>query len=252
MLAGSVSLGLHGGLVVLALALVGARVARPSRPAELTWIEVAAAPSLSPPTPVEPTPAPPTPTSAIAGLHSRRGHEVAPRTPPRAPTRAGSRADLKVSYDDLTSFAAPGADDTPAGAVVNDGQAGLRVGDAPVETNVASFQIPAPPTASLARRPRPKHAEYRELRLHAVRQFAGQAIHVSLQIDATGRVTGVQLVHGVDPVLDQRTIEIVRTFEFEPALDRAGEPVPGTSPWQILIVDDDNPALRGAVDRGHY
>jgi TonB family protein len=100
--------------------------------------------------------------------------------------------------------------------------------------------VPQPPgTPSLARSARPKH-DYRNLRLVGASRFAGRTIKVRLTIDEHGRVGAVQLLQGVDRQLDRKTIELVRGFEYDPALDDVGEAIPGTSRWDFQIVEDED------------
>jgi hypothetical protein len=95
---------------------------------------------------------------------------------------------------------------------------------------------------SLARPPRPKH-DYTNLRIVGASRFSGETINVLLTIDSHGQVRAVQLLHGVDRALDRKTIALVHSFEYEPALDDAGAAIPGTARWNILIVDDEDSDL---------
>ncbi|HEX4422111.1 MAG TPA: hypothetical protein VH165_29570 [Kofleriaceae bacterium] len=254
MLAGSVSLVLHGGLVVAGLVVAGQRVARSPRSIVLTSIEVSSpspspSPSPLPPSPPPPAPAPPSTPAAEPAAAPVPRREAVPRA--RAPAAADPRADLKVSYDDPGNFAARGEAATagPAAALQ---PARLDLGAAgDLATSLASLQVPAPPRAAIARAPHPRR-NYRELRLHDVREFAGQRIKLQLAIDADGRVRDVKILQGVTGVIDARTLALARSFEFEPALDDTGTPIAGSSRWEILIVDDRDPSYRSALERGHY
>jgi hypothetical protein len=105
---------------------------------------------------------------------------------------------------------------------------------------------------SLARAARAKH-DYSRLLLPNASKFAGQRIRLLLTIDAKGRVRSAQLVHGVDRELDRRSITLASTFEFEPALDDDGVPVPGRCALDMDIVEDeDNLPFETARERaGH-
>lgn len=244
-LAGSVSLALHGGLLGIGVALVGARVAPEPRHFALTTVEIVSPPS--PPTPA-PTPAAP----AVAPSPAPR---PAARPVPAAPPRAASSVealDLKVSYsahDNFASSPSAPADGEPRGL---DGGRGIGADSRrQLEDGLAHVDIPVPPRVSLARAPHEKR-NYHQLRLPSVRRFAGMHIKLVLTIDAQGRVSHVELVQGIDGQLDLRVVGLARHFEFEPALDDDGAPVPGTSRWDIEIIDDDHGQLRNAMERGYY
>jgi outer membrane biosynthesis protein TonB len=255
MLAGSVSLVLHGGLVVAALVIAGQRVARSPRAFVLTSIEVfdpspspSPSPSPLPPSP-PPSPAPPSTPAAVPAAAPVPRREPVPRA--RAPAAADPRTELKVSYDDPGNFAAR-AEAATAGTAAALQPAQLDLGAArDLATSLASLQVPAPPRVAVARAPHPRR-NYRELRLHDVREFAGQRIKLQLAIDAGGRVLDVKILQGVTGVIDARTLALARSFEFEPALDDTGTPIAGSSRWEILIVDDRDPSYRSALERGHY
>ena len=79
--------------------------------------------------------------------------------------------------------------------------------------------MPAPRRASRARPPRlvyPKR--FRDER-------DGEVFVALLTIDEDGWVVGVRLVQGVNPHADEKALEAVWRFHYEPALDRAGRPV---------------------------
>jgi hypothetical protein len=252
MFAGSVSLALHGGLVVLAVVIVGARGVRPP------VIELVPLDGGEPPPP--PPPPPPGPSgpgkqagagnSAKTGTLGRRGHDAPPHAHSRAPAIADPLADLTVSYDQPsgpvpgnlagTTGVGAGAGLTGIGTGAGDGFG--RFGDGP-----GTLSIPLP---SLARPPRPRHS-YRDAVMRGSHKFGGATVRVVLIIDRRGAVRQVRLVHGVDQRVDQRAIDLARTFEFEPALDADGQPTYGGFPWAFVINteyskddDDDEPAQR--------
>jgi hypothetical protein len=257
MLAGCVSLVLHGGLLVLALALLGVRVVRAPRPVGLTSIEVVA-PRLASPLASSPVPghAPPVARPVVpvvnAGTHGRRGGDTVRRSQSRGPAAPGSLADLKVSYEDPANFTSNNPAETAIGRGRDARQSGIGAGAGrSLDDHLATMQIPGPSLVSLARPPRPRF-DYRDLRLRtSVRRFAGQTIKVVLVIDAEGRVRDVKLLHGVDDRLDQRTIELAGSFVFEPAWDDAGAPVPGSSRWDFLIVAEEERPFESALQRGY-
>jgi len=250
-LAGSASVALHVGLVALAVGLAGARVIDAPRQIALTMVEVIA------PAPRPPAPEPP-PPEAVVAAPSPEVPAVRPSRAVPAPRRAATATealDLRVSYDDPSNFVArptdaPDDDHGATGGI--DGGRGIGADSRrQLQDSLAGVQIPAPPVVSLARPPRPLH-NYHQLRLHSVRRFAGMTVKLMLRIDARGRVSGVDLVEGVDWQLDRRVIELARRFEFEPALDPEGAPVSGTSKWNIQIIDDDHGQLRNAFERGYF
>jgi len=245
-LAGSVSLVLHGGLLGLAVALVGARVVPDPRRIALTTVEIVS------PAPVPPTSQPDPPAAALspAPRAVARPHRAAPPQPRAASVED---LDLKVSYRARDNFAAKPGTEAPS-----EGEPGgidvRRIGAdsrRQLEDSLAHVDIPVPRRVSLARPPREKH-NYHQLRLPSVRRFAALHIKLVLTIDARGRVSDVELVQGVDGELDLRVCRLARHFEFEPALDDDGAPAPGTSRWDIEIIDDDHGQLRNAMERGYY
>lgn len=248
-LAGSVSLALHGGLLGLAVGLVGARVAPEPRQIALTLVEIVS--------PSPPPPSPPAPTAAAPAVAPGPALRPAPRPAPAAPPRAASMVealDLKVSYSARNNFSsnptpeAP-SDGEPAGL---DGGRGIGADSRrQLEASLAGLEIPVPQRVSLARAPHEKR-NYHQLRLPSVRRFAGLHIKLVLTIDARGRVSQVELAQGIDGQLDLRVVGLARHFEFEPALDDDGVPVRGTSKWDIEIIDDDHGQLRNAMERGYY
>lgn len=249
-LAGSTSLALHAGLVALALLFAGARVVDVPRQIALTMVEVVA----PAPRPAEPEP----PVAAVAVAPSPVVPAARPSRAVPAPRRAATATealDLQVSYDDPSNFAgrptdAPDDDHGAAGGI--DGGHGIGADSRrQLQDSLAGVVIPVPPAVSLARPPRPRH-NYHQLRLHSVRRFAGMTVKLRLSIDAHGRVSDVELVEGVDGQLDRRIVDLARRFEFEPALDAEGAPVPGMSKWDIQIIDDDKGQLRNAFERGYF
>jgi len=235
MLVGSTSLALHGGMIALLLVIAGAHTVPPLL--ELTPIEVFD----PPPAPPEPPPGPSGPgkqpgagNTAKTGTFGRRGHDAPPHSHSRAPVVHDPLADLNVSYDvptgpdpgTLHGTTGDGAGTGLTGIGTGDGKGFGRFGD-----GEGTLSIPLP---SLARPPRPKH-DYRESIIRGSHSFGGQTLRLILAIDARGVVRHARVAHGLDPDLDQRAIEVARSFEFYPALDRAGEPTSGTFPWSFVI-----------------
>lgn len=250
-LAGSASLVLHGGVLLLAVALVGARVAPAPPPIQFTSVEVVSAMPL-PPSPAA-TPAPPPAAAAPASAASPAARSLArpARVASPRPASVVEALDLKVRYDDPSNFASGRADAEREPGGIDEAREIGAESRRQLEDSVAHLQIPVPVPVSLARAPRAKH-DYHQLRLHSVRRFAGLTIKLLLTIDAHGRVSGVKLIQGIDGELDLRVVGLARRFEFEPGLDQDGEPIPATSRWSIQIVDDDNGQLRNSMERGYY
>lgn len=251
MVAGSASVALHIAFIGLAVLLTGELVAHAPLATSLTVIEVVDAPRRpGPPVPVQVAPPSPlAPPQAMA--HSRRGPEPAQRAQTKPAAVKELLADVTVSYDDPDNFKTSDASDEPAQADRAPLSSAIASGGSVAQDGLATLQMPAPASASLARPPKPRH-DYHKLRMHSVKQFAGLTIKVLLSVDEHGVVSHVRVVQGIETDLDRRTVELVRQFLFEPALDDVGTPVPGTSPWNILIVDEAKESIKGSLERGFY
>jgi outer membrane biosynthesis protein TonB len=248
-LAGSVSLVLHGGLL-LAVALVGVRVVPAPRRIALTTVEIVS----PPPAPPTPDPAPPDPPVAAPSPAPRAVARQDRAAPPQPRATAVEDLDLKVSYGARDNFAARPSADDPAEGEPGGIDSGRGIGAdsrRQLEDSLAHVDLPVPQRVSLARPPREKF-NYHQLRLPSVRRFAGMHIKLVLTIDAHGRVSDVELIQGADAALDLRVCKLARHFEFEPALDDDGAPVAGTSKWDIEIIDADHGQLRNSMERGYY
>lgn len=248
MLASAGSLALHVGVVVVAAAVVGKHAARHSPERRTTDVEIVAAaprpaavppPQLPPPPPGRAMPAP-RPAGGVpsAGVRARR--EPVQRTQPSSPTNLRSLADLTIERD-RDGFVERGTAariDTSSGL----GHVGLGAGvDFRQGDGVAKIDIAPPATVSLARAARKKHdRDYASSRIAGASRFAGEKIVLVLHLDAAGRVHAVDLLQGVDRDLDRRTISLVHTFEFDPALDDTGAPIPSTVHWKFDIVEDED------------
>ncbi|HEX3763225.1 MAG TPA: TonB family protein [Kofleriaceae bacterium] len=241
--AAAVSLVLHGAAVWLLVTLGKSPV--PPRPTvALTTVEVVnASRPASPSAPVSPPPGRTAPlgrpigTRAGAGVHGRR--EPVQRAQPAEPRAVQSLADLQVHYEGATHFADHGAA-RPADVTSGVGASGIGAAQgSPLGDGALGVTIPdAPGSVSRARGPRPKH-DYSNMRIVGASRFAGRTITVRLSIDARGRVHAVQLLQGVDREIDRKTVALVRDFEYEPALDDDGSPIPGTQRWEFQIVEED-------------
>jgi TonB family protein len=232
LLAGGVSLAVHAGLVVGAVALASGGVSRETRPASLTPIEVVEVPPPAPPPP------PPNPgstgtqvaslTSGSAGTLGRHGHG-APRSVSRAPAAADPLADVVVSYDAQTSDDA-GHEDGTVGLGIGAGLIGDGAG-----AGGGSFGLGnVPPAPSLARPPRPR-SNYRHWDFRAAPVFAGGLIRIELTIAPDGSVRDARLLKGVDSYVDRHAVAHARGFRFYPALNDAGQPTWGRHGWEFVI-----------------
>ena len=240
MLAGAVSLALHGAVVSILIALGGKHLLPAPRETVLTPIEVV------PAAPAKPSPPPParTPTAARPAT-PRAGAGVGHRAPiqraePTAPQAVQSLASVQVRYDTPRNFADHGGT-AQAGATGGGAPSGIaaglrdRLGD-----GIGNLDIPEPPAAvSLARSPRPKNVQLNQ-RIVGASRFAGQTIKLQLSIDEHGQVRAVQVLQGVDRELDRKMVARVHGFEFEPALDDAGVAIAGTKRCEFEIVEDDD------------
>lgn len=244
------SLALHGAAVALAVLLVRSRT-RPARRTALTEIEVVDAVRLPGP-PVPPPVAPPPVAAPRAAVHVGPDREL-PRRAPTRPASVKEVAEVRVSFDHRNRFAGPVASEPP-----RDGDHTLRTaaavagGDRAAQDGLAALPMPGiAASASLARPPRAKH-DYHNLPMHADRRFDGQTICVLISIDNRGKVRRVDLLRGVEPDLDASTIALVHAFEFEPALDDVGAPIPGYAKWDIVISDETQEASRDSRGSGFY
>lgn len=250
MVAGATSVALHGALAALATALAGSLVAHAPRRPAVTDIEIVNAVRI----PDLPVAAHASPPAAIPAPRPVARGRRAPEAPQRSPSRPAAIKDVlddvKLSYDDPDNFAG-----RPADAPV-DGERRVRSAlgagvDRSADAGLATLQMPAPASASLARAPRPKH-DYHQLRMHSVSQFAGLTIKLLLMIDARGVVREVRVLQGVERHLDERTVALVHKFEFEPALDDVGTPIAGSQRWDIQIVDEAKESIKPSLARGFY
>jgi hypothetical protein len=250
MVAGWASLALHGGVIALAVVFARARTVRTPRRTALTEIEVVDAVAMRL-LPVPPQVAPPSPLAEPRALaHNRHGRELPQHTTARASSVKDLLAELTVSYDDPRNFTDRAAKAPRDGDHALHSAALTTGNDRPTQDGLATLQMPGVASGSLARPPRAKH-DYRSLHMHAVRQFAGQTIRVLLSIDNRGGVRRVDLLKGVESQLDSRTVAVVRAWEFWPALDELGEPIPGYARWEIKITDETPEAIEAKLEKGH-
>lgn len=237
MFAGSVSLALHGGVVLLAFLIAGVRVVQPPRVIELTEIQV-----------VAPPPPPPGPSrsgtragsgnTAKMGALGRRGHDAMPRSQTRAPAVANPFADLAVSYETPT-LPDPGSPAGTTGQGVGTGLFGTGTGAGAGYGSLGDgpglLQVPPPPP-SLARPPRPKNSHSASIILGS-HEFANKTLLVELNIDPHGNVRDVRILEGLSNRLDTSAAKIARDYKFYPALSDNGEPTSGHYLWKFVIND---------------
>ena len=243
MLAGAVSLALHGGGVLVVVLLAGTRAAPPPPPPiELTDVQIVA-----PPPPPLPVPGPSRSgtragagTSAKAGALGRRGHEAMPHSQTRAPRIADPFADLAMSHETPTELD-PGNPEGTTGLGVGTGLFGTgtgagagygSLGDGP-----GALQVPQPPP-SLARPPRPRDS-YSDSKIPGAHEFASKILVLDLSIDPRGTVRGVRVLQSVADWIDTYASAIARGYKFDPALADNGEPTSGHFLWKFVITGDD-------------
>jgi hypothetical protein len=226
------SLTCHGAAVAIMIAL--GRVPLRSPPSKTVLITV-----VQPAVSSEPPSAPPS-EFRTAAARPARGRDTRARTQRElaeraqvAPVTVRSLPGVRISYDDAASSAMPGPTTID---VVGGGRSSIA--SIPLANGIATIDIPPPPV-SLARSPRPKH-DYSKLRIPGASKFAGEIVKLELTIDVRGQVRRVQLLQGVNRELDRKTIALVRTFEYHPALDAAGVAMEGTSRWDVQIVQDED------------
>jgi outer membrane biosynthesis protein TonB len=254
----AVSLAIHGALAWLAFAsLSGTRVEKPPPPVQLSTIDIDVSPrpperpqllaARSPGTPGTPAPAR---SRANAGLRGRRGHAAS--APVAAPPVIDPFADLAIRYETGNRAAPqPGPGAGEGGDGPGDAARGIAGGQgiaAPLGGGIGgSLQLPsAPPVPSRARPPRAKQ-DYRRWAYRGASEYAGSKVVLELAIDARGRVSDVRVLQGVARHIDVRAIERARSFEFHPALDRAGAPTAGIHRWDFVIEAGDEVDFSAAL-----
>lgn len=109
------------------------------------------------------------------------------------------------------------------GAGVGGGGGGTRAVPAWTRLAVADFaQPPAPAAPPRPRsRARPARLIYPKL---LRRERPGEVFVAILTVDREGFVDGVELEQGVSPNQDEKALDAVWRFRYEPALDHAGRP----------------------------
>lgn len=230
-LAASLSIALNTGLVILAITLIGVHVVKRPPTIVLTDVEIVAPP---PETPSGPD-TQPAASVQKAGAMAKRGRGV-PVARARTPTTDDKRAELAIRYEapveapKATTGSTEGKDGFGVAAAGTGDGAGYGSGGSGL-----GLEVPAPPP-SLARDPRPKR-DYRRWTVPGAGQFTNQRIVVLLTLDPRGRVSKVELEHGVADWLDARAMKIAGTFEFEPALDDLGAPIASQYRWTFEIID---------------
>jgi hypothetical protein len=235
MLAGSLSVALHGGLVVLAVVLFGGRRVAPRAP-RLVSIDI-----VSPP--VGPTQVTAPATGILrAGTRSTSVRTAPPLARTQAPTTVDRRADRAARVQpQQVQQPAPEPEPTPAPptALTEDhagaGEAATGTGEGAGHgsngTGPGLEQPMAPP--SKARDPRARGAYHHVV--PGAERYPNRAIVVELHIDERGRVGTVKMVSGLEPELDARAVAIAYTLEFDPALNDAGEPIALDYRWTFSI-----------------
>jgi len=185
------------------------------------------------------------PAPASIGAPSKPPGEIGPvvdpamgRTGKRAarPQRVGPPpdpyADLVMSIDDGTTLAsgAGTVGDGPGRGLLGagyDGALGNGLGGGG-GGGIARIPVPRP---SLARGPRPR-ADYSRSNRRYPEIYAGETIIVELGIDADGHVTQTELVKGLGSMkIEDDVMSAIRSFEFWPALDDDGHPIPSHYRW---------------------
>lgn len=236
MFAGSLSLTVHGAILLLVVVVFGLHATR-APVVDLVPIEI-----IAPEPPVAAAiPGPSGPGTRAgggnapkAGAIGRRGSDAPKRSVTKAPPVRDPYADVVIGYD------APDSANTGTeqGTLIGIGAGAGLEGTGPGEgAGFGAFGdgpgIPAPPV-SHARPPRPKR-DYEHQQLTKTRKYAGLRVSVALAIDPAGHVRKVSLIQGVEPRIDRQAIDIARSFEFYPALRDDGEPRWGSFRWDFVI-----------------
>lgn len=234
MLAGSLSVALHVVVAVLALALAGSRAVAPPRRIAVVAVDI-----VSPPPPSAPRAPLPAASAPAAGRHragalGARARTAPPPTSPRAPTTVSRFAEVTARYE---APAGPASTYRAGETLRGLGQRLHGDGDGDgygASGAAAGLEVPDAPPSS-ARDPRPR-MPYERWTIPGAEAYAPNQIVVELTIDSTGRVSAVTLISGVVGWLDDRAIELARSFAFDPALDDAGRPVACQYRWTFTIV----------------
>jgi TonB family protein len=201
----------------------------------------------------------PPPSGSRTGAAARPARGASVRARPQrepgrrarvAPLTVRSLPDVTISYENAESSASPDATATDAVGDTRRSGIGPSIAVTLGASGIANIYIPQP-AVSRARPPRPKH-DYSNLRIPGASKFAGDIVKVELTIDVHGNVRRVQLLQGVNRELDRKTVALVRTFEYQPALDDDGVATEGTSRWDVQIVrDDDDDMFDSAREHVH-
>lgn len=240
------ALALHGAVLWLASAVLGARPAAPAAATARASAEISveivepirAAPA------VAPSPGPHTPSApGAAGVRARgqRTREGGGRSGMRAPATGDPWAELQIRYDAPTE---PAPDDpagdsgTGLGAARNGSGlgavlAGIGLGAGGGALRAGGVE-PPPPPPSHATRSRPRH-DYSHAWFQGARGLWGMTARAELSIDTRGRVQDVRITEHINPWIDSQAIDLARKFVFYPALNDAGEPIADTYVWTFVI-----------------
>ena len=227
----ALSIALHGVVVWLVIAFAGKHPlpAPLPPPIGLTNVEVVTeAPAALPAATTPPVSHKAGPRTG-AGVHGQRAAVQRAEPVAPAPRTVQSLADVQVHDEDKTQF----VDRAPAKLADVTSGIGLQ------GVGAAGIDLPdAQGGGSRARGPKPKY-DYTNLHITGASKFAGMTVKLRLSIDVHGKVKAVQVLQGVDPEIDHRTIAMVRRFEYEPARADDGTPIAGTQRWNFEVVDDD-------------
>jgi hypothetical protein len=244
------ALALHGALLGLASAVLGDRPAAPAA-ATARSAEISAEIGVEIVEPIRAAPAvvqssaPQVPSApAAAGVRARgqRSHEGAGRSRVRAPSAGDPWAELQIRYD-APAEPAPGDPAGDRGAGLGAARDGSALGAALAGTGLgaggdallAGGLEPPPPPPSHAARPRPRH-DYSRAWFQGTRGLWGMTARAELSVDSRGRVSGVRITEHVNGWIDQQATDLARRFVFFPALNDAGQPIPGTYVWTFVII----------------
>jgi len=224
--AAGITVALHIGLLLAVAWFAGPRATRPPALVGLTPVELVEPP---PAAPQPPAVLPPTGVRVVKdpvpGTLGRRGHDAPQRS--QAPVVSDPRNELSVHYDAPASLEAG----NPAGTIgtgIGASLMGEGTGD------IGQLEVPPPPR-SQARPARPKH-DYTKWEFRADPRYAGRMVRIGLKLDADGRVLDAMVIESVDGPIDLHALDFARRFEFYPALNDTGTPIPSSYVWEFVIV----------------
>jgi TonB family protein len=226
------SVVIHGLIVLLLLLIATQRDSDPPKPTPTVDIV-----TIDPPPPIVINPGPTGGAKSLGaaarivdpamGKSGKRGHTAAPIEARKSDN----------PYDELTRTVDHGPDvgtggsdhgDGPGRGLYGNGYDGLPGNG--IGGGMGGMGVP-----SLKRPPSPRE-DYSQSSEKFPEKYAGSTVAVALELDAEGHVTSATLQRGVgDAHVDDRIVDMIRKFQFWPALDDTGKPIAATYKWLWVL-----------------